>query len=148
MKTSFATTARNSFCNDCATAARHVKIASARVLPSRRIVNSVRILGWQQKFGPNCGHRRHKRRLGRFGYMTSKTLNICGLILSFVGGLMLFIDSWRISSRFQGDALEIGFPPIWHTWLTRCAERRVVKVGFPLRKGCQKRQPVRYNSQE
>src|SRR6266576_3880106 len=147
MKTSLATTARNSFCNDRATAARHVKIASAGVLPSRRIVNSVRILGWQQKFGPNCGHRRHKRRLGRFGYMTSKTLNICGLILSFVGGLMLFIDSWRISSRFQGDALEIGFPDLAHM-VNRCAERCVVKVGFPLRKGCQKRQAVRYNSQE
>jgi hypothetical protein len=48
---------------------------------------------------------------------------VFALILSFIGGLMLFIDSWRISSRFQGDRFQPGFEPIWHSWFLRWCGR-------------------------
>ena len=66
-------------------------------------------------------------------HMIPKTLNICGLILSFIGGLMLFIDFWRISSRFQGDELQVGLEPIWHSWFMRWCGRlgiALITIGF------------------
>jgi hypothetical protein len=63
------------------------------------------------------------------------TLNILGLILSFIGGLMLCIDFWRISSRFQGDTLQLVHKPIRDSRPIRWCGRfgiALITIGFLL----------------
>jgi TRAP-type C4-dicarboxylate transport system permease small subunit len=67
--------------------------------------------------------------------MTPKTLNICGLILSFIGGLLLLIDFWSISSRFHGDGLNLSSSPIRNKWYVRWSGRfgvALMTIGFLL----------------
>jgi len=60
--------------------------------------------------------------------LTPKTLNICGLILSFIGGVMLFI-------RFLAHLIGVSGRPIWHSWFVRWCGRlgiALITIGFLL----------------
>src|SRR4029453_2701021 len=60
--------------------------------------------------------------------LTPRTLNICGLILSFIGGVMLFI-------RFLAHLIRASGRPIWHSWFVRWCGRlgiALITIGFLL----------------
>jgi hypothetical protein len=62
--------------------------------------------------------------------LTPRTLNICGLILSFTGGVMLFI-------RFLAHLIAVSGRrrPIWHSWSMRWCGRLgivLITIGFVL----------------
>jgi NADH:ubiquinone oxidoreductase subunit 6 (subunit J) len=60
--------------------------------------------------------------------LTPKTLNICGLILSFIGAVMLFI-------RFLAHLIRASGRPIWHSWFVRWCGRlgiALITIGFLL----------------
>jgi NADH:ubiquinone oxidoreductase subunit 6 (subunit J) len=60
--------------------------------------------------------------------LTPRTLNICGLILSFIGGVMLFI-------RFLAHLIRASGRPIWQSWFVRWCGRlgiAVITIGFLL----------------
>jgi NADH:ubiquinone oxidoreductase subunit 6 (subunit J) len=60
--------------------------------------------------------------------LTPKTLNICGLILSVIGAVMLFI-------RFLAHLIRASGRPIWHSWFVRWCGRlgiALITIGFLL----------------
>jgi hypothetical protein len=60
--------------------------------------------------------------------LTPKTLNICGLILSFIGAVMLFI-------RFLAHLIRASGRPIWQSWFVRwCGGLGIalITIGFLL----------------
>ena len=61
-------------------------------------------------------------------HIDTKTLNICGLILSFIGAVMLFI-------RFLAHLIRASGRPIWHSWFVRWCGRlgiALITIGFLL----------------
>jgi len=60
--------------------------------------------------------------------LTPKALNICGLILSFIGAVMLFI-------RFLAHLIRGSGRPIWQSWFVRwCGGLGIalITIGFLL----------------
>jgi NADH:ubiquinone oxidoreductase subunit 6 (subunit J) len=60
--------------------------------------------------------------------LTPKTLNMCGLILSFIGAVMLFI-------RFLAHLIRASGRPIWQSWFVRWCGRlgiALITIGFLL----------------
>jgi hypothetical protein len=57
---------------------------------------------------------------------TIKTVNITAVVFGFIGAALVFLDSWRISTRFSDNQLEVGFPP----WLGGLFWRWCGRVGF------------------
>ena len=53
-------------------------------------------------------------------------LNVTGLIVSFLGGILLFLDSLRTGSRFSEMSVFLSYPPFWR----HPAWRLAAPVGF------------------
>jgi hypothetical protein len=57
-----------------------------------------------------------------------KLFNILGLLIGFTGSILAFLDSWRTGSRFDSEAIKLGFEPELDTWFWRhCGQ-----MGFAL----------------
>ncbi|MBW4422298.1 MAG: hypothetical protein KME13_24305 [Myxacorys californica WJT36-NPBG1] len=65
----------------------------------------------------------------------SKTLNIIGLILGFIGAFLAFLDSWRTGSRFDENSILVGYGPSLNTvfwnWCGRVGFA-LITIGFVL----------------
>lgn len=57
-----------------------------------------------------------------------KTLTIAGLLLGFVGACLLFVDNYRVSSRFTVNSVALGFGVEHDTWFWRYAG----EIGFAM----------------